>query len=170
MRYICGYQAEWARSFQELSDYLSRCVSPCNKIHHVGSTSIAGMPAKDIIDITIATPSGQMSQLVEELVQAGYHHNGDQGIPGREAFHPNEGTPAANLAAHHLYACEAGAEELHRHLSFRNYLRAHPARAQWLANQKIQCDAQAATRSEYIELKAASYTRILEEALQWASA
>ena len=43
------------------------------------------------------------------------------GVPGREAFM----TPR-DLPPHHLYVCAADSRELHRHLSFRDYLRAHP--------------------------------------------
>ena len=50
-------------------------------------------------------------------------HEGDLGIPGREAF-KYEGKE--HLRKHHLYVCARDSEELERHLRFRDYLRLHP--------------------------------------------
>ena len=44
-------------------------------------------------------------------------------IAGREAF-GYEGK--GHLAKHHLYVCAQNSRELHRHITFRNYLRSHP--------------------------------------------
>ena len=53
----------------------------------------------------------------------GYIHEGDLGIRDREAFRY---TGKQHLQIHHLYVCPSGSRELHRHLTFRNYLRTHP--------------------------------------------
>ncbi|MBQ1432933.1 MAG: GrpB family protein, partial [Ruminococcus sp.] len=54
---------------------------------------------------------------------AGYHHKGDLGITGREAF-SYEGKE--HLMKHHLYVCPENSAELRRHTAFRDYLRTHP--------------------------------------------
>ena len=51
----------------------------------------------------------------------GYEHEGNLGIPGREAFTWPPGEPRL-----HLYVCVAGSEPLSRHLLFRDYLRSNP--------------------------------------------
>jgi GrpB-like predicted nucleotidyltransferase (UPF0157 family) len=60
------------------------------------------------------------------LAGIGYFHNGDQGIPGREAFKRNEDAkkrPVLDDIRHHLYACQSDAAELKRHIVFRDFLR-----------------------------------------------
>ena len=59
---------------------------------------------------------------VSALNSIGYIHEGDLGIPGREAF-AYEGKE--HLQQHHLYVCHEESLELKRHLAFRDYLRVH---------------------------------------------
>ena len=56
----------------------------------------------------------------------GYFHEGNLGIAGREAFCY---TGKDHLMKHHLYVCPRNSEELHRHLTFRNFLRSNPEAA-----------------------------------------
>jgi GrpB-like predicted nucleotidyltransferase (UPF0157 family) len=91
-------------------------------VEHVGSTSVPGMAAKPVVDIDAVLPSAEhLLPAVERLERAGYRHEGDLGIPGREAFEPPTDAPW-----HHLYVLPASSEELRRHLTFRDHLRAHP--------------------------------------------
>ncbi len=137
------------------------------RIHHVGSTSVPGMPAKDIIDMDIECPVGSMRAVIAALGKLGYEHEGDKGITGREAFRPVPGAPAENLPPHHLYACEESAPELHKHLAFRDFLITRSDRIAWLAEQKRLADSKAHTRDEYIQNKVQAYTTITAESLKW---
>jgi len=68
---------------------------------------------------------------VERLERAGYRHEGDLGVSGREAFELPAGAPG-----HHLYVLPAGGEELRRYLlAFRDYPRARPEEARAYARQ-----------------------------------
>ncbi len=60
------------------------------------------------------------------LEAIGYVFEGDLGIKDRYAF-GYENKP--HLQTHHLYVCPQASAELHRHLTFRDYLRAHPEEA-----------------------------------------
>jgi len=73
------------------------------------------------------------------------------------------------LPVHHLYACEASTSELKIHLAFRDYLRSHPDRAEWLAQKKILVDDSANSRDEYMEKKGCYYQPIVEESMRWVS-
>jgi GrpB-like predicted nucleotidyltransferase (UPF0157 family) len=125
------------------------------------------MPAKDIVDVDIECPDGTMPQIIAALDRAGYDHEGDKGIPTREAFCPGDRT-AAGLPHHHLYACETRSPELFKHLAFRDYLVSHSDRARWLAAQKIVADQAADSRDAYIENKSDAYAVITAESLPWA--
>lgn len=169
MNYIKAYDEAWVGEFLKIAGFLEGWLFSGVRIHHVGSTSVPEMVAKDIIDVDVECVVGEMERVVEKLGEAGYAHTGDQGIPTREAFRAVEGTAAARLRVHHLYACEADSPELRRHLAFRDYLRAHPERARWLAAEKVRVDGLAASREDYIEGKAGCYETIVDEAMGWAA-
>jgi GrpB-like predicted nucleotidyltransferase (UPF0157 family) len=167
LRFITQYDPQWPQRFVALADLLLPHLPPACTIHHVGSTAIPGMPAKDIVDLDIECPIGSMRVVIAVLEAVGYKHEGDLGIHSREAFRPQPGSGPAAMPAHHLYACEADSPELARHLAYRNYLIADPARAAWLAEKKIQADRQADSRDDYIERKAPAYAVIVTEAVRW---
>lgn len=125
---ILPYQDHWHLAFAEIERVLSSCLEGLAiKVHHVGSTAVPGLAAKDIIDIDLEfSPLVQLADIKERLASLGYHHNGDQGIPQREVFKRNgrtEDHPVLDRIPHHLYACPTGSPELARHLKFRNHLR-----------------------------------------------
>lgn len=170
MQFITEYNNDWQRRFLQITAYLKMFIPDGCAIHHVGSTSVPGMPAKDIIDLDIEYGADSLSKVIENLRRAGYAHEGDLGIPGREAFRPVSDSVAASLPTHHLYACEAGTFELRKHLAFRDYLKANPSRADWLAAQKRLADSSARSREDYIERKSGAYAQITAEAIEWTNA
>jgi GrpB-like predicted nucleotidyltransferase (UPF0157 family) len=60
---------------------------------------------------------------VGRLKEIGYIHEGDLGVRGREAFRYSD---KVHLQTHHLYVCPQDSQELHRHITFRDFLRSHP--------------------------------------------
>jgi GrpB-like predicted nucleotidyltransferase (UPF0157 family) len=121
---VLPYDPQWAIEFERLSTFLwSICGSSIVVIHHVGSTSVEGLVAKPILDIDIEIRSLNFFNTVKEKLSfAGYRHEGDLDIPGREAFKVD----SSPFMAHHLYVCTSDALELKRHLAFRDHLRTHP--------------------------------------------
>ena len=93
------------------------------------------MLAKDIIDLIIESPAGQMPTIIAVLDKAEYIHEGNKGISTREAFRPKPANMAARLPPHHRYACETGSSKLFRHLAFHDYLIARPQKPDGLANR-----------------------------------
>ena len=65
----------------------------------------------------------QVESGISALERIDYHHEGNLGIAGREAFKYEGKT---HLRKHHLYVCPRDSEELKRHIAFREYLRSHP--------------------------------------------
>ncbi len=169
MKCITPYIDDWPNAFQQISRFLRVTLPETCLIHHVGSTSIPGMPAKNIIDLDIECPNGTMSSIIGALNGAGYFHEGDKGIPMREAFCPKMESPASKLPQHHLYACESQSPELFKHQAFRDYLILHVQRAKWLASKKIAIGKSAKSRAAYIEKKSDAYAIITIESLSWAN-
>ncbi|MDB6083609.1 MAG: dephospho-CoA kinase/protein folding accessory protein, partial [Gammaproteobacteria bacterium] len=102
-----------------------------------GSTSVRGLAAKPVIDMTVVVPAAAaMRTVIDRLAMIGYRHRGDLGVTGREAFARPEGTPD-----HHLYACVAGMDALRNHLAVRDYLRGSPSAARAYGALKKQLAA-----------------------------
>ena len=120
---IADYDPRWPAIFASLRDRLAAALGPLAvAIEHVGSTAVPGLAAKPIVDLDIVMASGEdLWAVIERLRLLGYDHQGDLGVPGREAFTSPPGGPP-----HHLYACPAGSPALARHLALRDRLRADP--------------------------------------------
>lgn len=117
------YDPKWKFDFESIKTELYPLIRDQAKaIEHVGSTSIAGLSAKPIIDIDIVYDRPeQLPIIIGKLETAGYSHVGDLGIKHRDAF-KLEG----HRIKHNLYACLEGSLALRNHMILRDHLRAHP--------------------------------------------
>ena len=66
--------------------------------------------------------------MIAALAKHGYVHQGDLGLPGREAFfRPRDyNEEEQSVMKYHLYVCHPDAKPYFEHIAFRDYLRAHP--------------------------------------------
>ena len=121
---ISDYDPRWPVLFAEIAGRVRAGLGSdlVVAIEHMGSTSVPGLAAKPVVDLNVVIPSAvDLPAASEGLAKLGYVHEGDRGIPGREAFRwPPE------MPRHHLYVCAAASEELRRQRVFRDYLRAQP--------------------------------------------
>lgn len=126
---VLPYDRGWAQDFSDISSEIRKALGGLAlDIVHVGSTSVPGLSAKPIIDIDVVIRDyASLDAVISALKAIGYHHEGDLGIPGREAF-GYEGKD--HLRKHHLYVCPQDSPELKRHIAFRDYLCAHSVAVQ----------------------------------------
>ena len=122
---VLPYDGRWERDFAEIAHEIRDALGDLAlRIEHVGSTSVPGLSAKPIIDLDVVIRDrAALGDAVTALGRIGYCHEGDLGIPGREAFRYDG---KRHLREHHLYVCPQDSAELKRHIAFRDYLRAHP--------------------------------------------
>ena len=122
---VLPYDAAWTRDFAAIEAELRAALGELAlRIEHVGSTSVPGLSAKPIIDIDVVIRNeAVLGPVIAALERIGYRHEGDLGIPGREAF-AYQGKD--HLRRHHLYVCSQDSAELKRHIAFRDYLCSHP--------------------------------------------
>ena len=122
---VLPYDSAWKAAFEEIRKEIEQAAGDLIvDVEHVGSTSVEGMSAKPCIDLDVVIPDHTVFAAVADRLKAiGYFHEGDLGIKGREAFRYS-GKP--HLTTHHLYVCPRDSRELHRHVTFRNFLRRHP--------------------------------------------
>jgi GrpB-like predicted nucleotidyltransferase (UPF0157 family) len=120
---VVDYNEEWPRQFEALRARIWPVVADVAvRIEHVGSTSVQGLAAKPIIDMTVVVAGrGDVPLTIERLATIGYRHLGNLDIEDREAF-----DHCADLNRHHLYVCPEGTIGLVNQLAVRDYLRAQP--------------------------------------------
>jgi GrpB-like predicted nucleotidyltransferase (UPF0157 family) len=164
-----GFNPDWASWFTKLSSYFKDRLGPkVIRTEHVGSTSIPGMVAKPIIDFDIVIHISDFKAIKSKLEVIGYIHQGDLGIPEREAFVLRNLELRDQLPPHHLYVCDIHSKELLRHIAFRNYLREHPEDAlEYSRIKKHLVREHSGDREMYIQGKDSLVREILGKALYW---
>ena len=122
---VLPYDRAWKSDFEKIKTEIETALKDLIiAIEHVGSTSVEGMSAKPCIDIDVVIGDYSVfDEVVGRLAEIGYIHEGDLGIKDREAFKYSD---KPHLKNHHLYVCPQYSEELHRHITFRNFLRENP--------------------------------------------
>ena len=128
MNLIQLYTSDWKTQFETIQKILSATLDGfILDIEHVGSTAVPDLAAKAIIDLDIVYENGAVfPQIREKLETLGYYHNGDQGVPYREAFKRKKeivSNSFLDTIPYHLYACPLDSPELKRHLLLRDFLR-----------------------------------------------
>jgi len=164
---VSDYDDRWQGLFREIEAFLAEVLDGLFlRIEHVGSTAIPGMTAKPIIDVVVVVEPGRLDAVTAALAGCGFAHEGDRGIPGREAYRPIEGTPAARLPRQHLYVCPEGNRSLQEQLAFRDYLRAHPDEVEALsAHKRALCIEHDNDKELYIKGKSEAVRAIIRRAM-----
>ena len=160
-------------------------------IEHVGSTAVPGLAGKPVIDLAAgvadpalldvsaeepwtATASHSLAPrgaaahvaLVVAITSLGYVYRGEADIPGRLYFRRD----TAGVRTHHLHVALLGGAFWDDHLLFRDYLRAHPARAAAYAAVKRALAAALADRAAYTDAKGPFIRETMALARAWRAA
>ena len=122
---VVPYDEAWRSDFEEIKKEIEGAVGELIiDTLHVGSTSVEGLSAKPCIDVDVVIEDYEVfDAVVRKLEAIGYIHEGNLGIKDREAFKYSD---KPHLRQHHLYVCPQYSEELHRHITFRDFLRSTP--------------------------------------------
>jgi GrpB-like predicted nucleotidyltransferase (UPF0157 family) len=119
---VVEYDDVWPAAFERLAGAVRAALGDrVLEIHHVGSTSVPGLPAKPIIDadLVIADPADEASY-VPGLEAAGFVHT------IREPWWHEHRLLKYDDPAAHLHVFGPDCPEVVRHLMFREWLLAHP--------------------------------------------
>lgn len=109
-------------------------------VHHIGSTAIAGIVAKPILDLLPVFESLDALDALRDLFEGlGYDWRGEYGLPGRRYCTRSEPATGRRLVHAHCYA--AGDPEIARHLAFCSYLQTHQDVARAYESEKLRCRA-----------------------------
>jgi dephospho-CoA kinase len=152
--------AAWPRRFEHLAARLRRVLGPSAvRIDHVGSTAVAGLPAKDVIDIQVTVVTLRIVDTLEKAL-------GEAGFFGRElADAPKPEYPdladwekrfygyadPGNIAHVHFRPIDSPGQRFA--LLFRDWMRADPTARTDYAQAKGVLAAKVDSASDYAEAK-----------------
>lgn len=175
-------RVEWAREARRLMNRIVKALPAGQQdtvtVDHIGSTSVPGLDAKDVIDLQLTVPDLDVADaLAPALAAAGYPL-----IPGITAdnpkrSHPNPEDWRKRIHANadpgrpvNLHIRAAGSPGWRFALCFRDWLRAEPAAAaEYLALKRRLAAAHAADMStaDYAEAKEDWFTAMEEPLERW---
>jgi len=144
---IVDYRPQWADEFAAIGSSLGEALGPLAlRIDHIGSTSVPGLAAKDVIDVQV-TVHDFTPDLEGQFARAGYHayftwpeRNRDHRPPmasgPEEDWEKQYYEPSGDRRRVHVHVRRAGSPNGRYALLFRDYLRAHPLAAAAYAQVK----------------------------------
>jgi GrpB-like predicted nucleotidyltransferase (UPF0157 family) len=133
---LVSHHPRWGELYQCAEADLRRCLGTwIVAMEHIGSTAIAGLEAKPILDLMIAMRSLRLpSEVFAKLYDIGYEHRDQDTVPGRLFFAKG----AETARTHYLSVCEAESPFWKSHIEFRDKLRADDRLARDYAHLKRQ--------------------------------
>lgn len=175
---IVPYNPAWPAEFERIAAALSAALGDLAlRIDHIGSTSVPGLPAKDIIDVQLSV-AGFDPPLVERLSAIGYtlreavtadHRPPNDTRPDCE-WEKRYFAPPPGQRATHLHVRVPGRANWRYPLLFRDYLRAHPPMAAAYAEVKRRLAYyHGEERAVYTEIKDPVCDLIIAAAEVWAA-
>jgi GrpB-like predicted nucleotidyltransferase (UPF0157 family) len=164
---IAGHRDHWWRDFNRLAVVLAQDIPDVVAVEHIGSTAIARMPARDILDVEVVVKKIEdEAAFTAPLQRLGFRRFNppDLAAAGLRLFVPDDGSGRI-----HVHVCERGSAQHRRHVAVRDYLRAHPEEARRYADVKREAARLAAgSRVAYSRAKD-RYLQALEQiALRWS--
>jgi GrpB-like predicted nucleotidyltransferase (UPF0157 family) len=170
---VVPYDPGWPGEFSLLAQRLRTAFGPLAvRVHHVGSTSVPGLAAKDCIDIQVEVQVLARELITGRLAAIGLRRrpepwNQVEPVPGgacpKLVFAMPEGERASNV-----HVLEAGSEGARRKLLFRDFLRAHEAARDAWGDFKQRLASMAADVYQYGRAKAGPTEILLIAAEGWA--
>ena len=146
------YDPRWTTLYRSEADILQTLFGPeVVALHHIGSTSVPGLPAKPTIDILLEVHDIDAIDGYNDRMRAlGYEPRGEYGLPRRRYF------PKIVAGEHqfHVHTWQTGDLEIERHVAFRDYLIAYPYVADAYGGLKQELAARFADdRQKYMDGK-----------------
>lgn len=160
---LADYDPDWPMRYQQEERRIRAILGDrVVRIDHFGSTSVPGLAAKPIIDISLAVPdSSDEPAYVPDLEAAGYV------LRIREPdWHEHRLFKGPDTDIN-LHVFTVGSPEIDKHVAFRDWLRTHPEDRDRYLRTKREL---AARRWKYVQHYADAKTQVIEEILARAQA
>jgi GrpB-like predicted nucleotidyltransferase (UPF0157 family) len=110
--YLFPHNEKWKSEFENLRDSIISNYKGDIEVFHIGSTAIAGLYAKDCIDLLgVVKDLSKVSTFKQSIVDLGFVYRGQNGIIGREYF-------SKTHRKVHFHIFQAGDVNVVKHLNF----------------------------------------------------
>src|SRR5947209_3352591 len=177
---IVAYRREWSEEFSQIASDLREALGELAvQIDHIGSTSVPGLPAKDVIDVQVTVASLDPAERLRAAFRAAgytlradvYHDHRPPGASGPDAdWEKRSADPPASLRPTNVHVRVLGRPNQRYALLFRDYLRSHPeAAAAYAAVKRCLATHHAADIRAYVDIKDPVCDVIMSAAEEWAS-
>jgi len=174
---IVPYQQTWPEEFRVIGARLRQALGPLAlRIDHIGSTSIPGTAAKDVIDIQVTTASldeplsSAMSSIGYVRLEGFADHRPPDSYGPKSDWAKWFFLPPPGQRKTHVHVRVQGAANQRYPILFRDYLRAHPATAQAYVELKRRLAQHLADPDTYADVKDPAVDLIYLAAEEWAAA
>lgn len=173
---IVDYKESWPQEFAQIARHLREGLSDLAlRIDHIGSTSVPGLSAKDIIDIQITVPALNQD-VIQAMEKLGYSLPGGEyrdHVPPGQNEDPQQWeklyfNAPANQRRTHTHMRVPGCVNQRYPLLFRDYLRSHPKTAEAYAHLKRMLAEHLAVPGMYPDVKDPAVDLIYFAAEEWA--
>ena len=164
---VISHNPQWQKEFDAESQQIESIIGQnLVFIHHIGSTAIAEIYAKPIIDILVEVKKIDLvTEKTSAMIALGYEAMGEFGLIGRRYFRKEN---PSGIRTHHLHIYETNSPEIKRHLAFRDYMIAHPQAAEQYSLLKQELAKKYSNDIEsYMDGKNNFIKRNEKKALQW---
>ncbi len=169
---LVPYDASWPELFLREKKHLLACLPRqlIRRIEHFGSTAVAGLAARPIVDILVEVTDLEATkkQIVPVLESQGYDYfwrptHGDDGLPFYAWFIKRDRRTGERT--HHIHMLEADFSDHRDRLLFRDYLILGPEVAAEYAQLELRLAAESpADRVAYTQDKTEFIHRVTGEA------
>ena len=142
---IVEYQTRWPQEFEAIARVLHDALGDLAlRIDHIGSTSVPGLAAKDVIDVQVTVR--QLSPELEAAFQQAryprriditHDHRPPTATGSSDDWQKQYYQPPSDVRNTHVHVRRAGNPNGRYALLFRDYLRAHPLAAAAYAQAKV---------------------------------
>lgn len=133
---VVEYRPEWQKMFEDEKRILQTALGDVPaQIEHIGSTAVAGLAAKPIIDLMVGLEDFSIADNVVPKIEAlGYEYiqKYEAVLPFRRFLIKERG----GIRTHNIHMVGIGGEFWERHILFRDYLRQNPGIAGQYASLK----------------------------------
>jgi GrpB-like predicted nucleotidyltransferase (UPF0157 family) len=169
----------WPDEFRRMAQDLRACLGDLAlRIDHIGSTSVPGLSAKNVIDVQVTVAILDLDRLTPAFERAGFLGWSDN--PARDHRPPGVQGPDQDWAklffspeprrrAANVHVRVQGRPNQRYALLFRDYLRAHPAAAAAYAELKRRLAALNINIGLYADVKDPACDIIMAAAEEWSA-
>jgi GrpB-like predicted nucleotidyltransferase (UPF0157 family) len=180
---IVEYQPRWPDEFAEIRDRLAASFGDrALYVEHIGSTSVPGLAAKDVIDVQVSVASLEPQEPIAAALAAAGFTETPFGLLADDHVPPRYGDASDEVWIKLFASAPPSARRVHVHvrvdgrpneryaLLFRDFMRASPAARDAWAMFKRELARICDDTQDYVDVKDPATDVVMVVAEQWATA